>query len=331
MPIRKVHGEHMTQPLHVVLGAGQVGGQVASLLRDRGLRVRVVCRGAVRDVGNGVEHRAADLRDPEAAIAAMAGADVLYHCVNPPYEVWATELPRLTANILVGAARANARLIVLDNLYMYGDTQHMNEDTPMAPTTRKGELRARASDELLAAHHAGTVRVAIARASDFFGPGATNAHFGDRFYRRIFAGKPGECLGDVDQPHTYSFTPDVAAGLVTLGLDERGDGKVWMLPAHPAESTRAVANRMGAVLGREIRMTRIPGWALTIMGLFSKPMRELGEMTYQWLQPFAVDDSRFRATFGVEPTAWTKAIDRTMTWARSRYGAEVVKAERVVI
>jgi hypothetical protein len=41
---------------------------------------------------------------------------------------------------------------------------------PYAPNTRKGSVRARMSKELMGAHTSGKVRVAIGRASDYFGP-----------------------------------------------------------------------------------------------------------------------------------------------------------------
>nr|MBA3542040.1 NAD-dependent epimerase [Deltaproteobacteria bacterium] len=199
------------------------------------------------------------------------------------------------------------------------------EDTPFAPVCKKGEYRVHATERLLAAHRAGNVRVAIGRASDFFGPATPLAHFGERFYQRVLAGKPGECIGDPDMPHTYSYSPDVARGLVTLGLDERGDGKTWMLPVQPAESARAVTNRMGKALGREIRVTRVPKLAMRLLGVFSSQMAELVEMTYQWEQPFVVDDSRFRATFGGLPTDWDAAIAATIGWAAPTY-ARAAKA-----
>ena len=49
----------------------------------------------------------------------------------------------------------------------------MTEDLPLAATTVKGRTRAAMTAELLAAADAGRVRVAIGRASDFFGPGVT--------------------------------------------------------------------------------------------------------------------------------------------------------------
>ena len=201
------------------------------------------------------------------------------------------------------------------------------QQLPIAPVSRKGRYRAAAAAQLLDAHRRGEARVAIGRASDFFGPGVVSAHFGDRFYRRIFANKPGECIGDPDQRHTYSFAPDVAAGLVALGLDPRGDGQAWMLPALPAESTRAVVARMGGVLGRTVEVSAIPGFAMRLMGLFSRPMRELAEMRYQWQQPFVVDDARFRETFGVSATPWDRAISETMAWAGARYAADDTVAQ----
>lgn len=71
----------------------------------------------------------------------------------------------------------------------------------MRPNTRKGALRARIREEFLEAHARGAIEVAIGRASDFYGPGVVDSHFGDRFWSRGLAGKPAECLGDPDQPH----------------------------------------------------------------------------------------------------------------------------------
>ena len=45
----------------------------------------------------------------------------------------------------------------------------MTEDVPLAATTVKGRTRAAMTRELLAAAEAGRVRIAIGRASDFFG------------------------------------------------------------------------------------------------------------------------------------------------------------------
>ncbi len=129
-------------------------------------------------------------------------------------------------------------------------------------------------------------------------------------------------FGDPDQPHSYSYIPDVAAGLVALGSSETARG-VWMLPVLPAETTRAVIARFGKAMGRDIGITIPPAWLLRGVGVFYSMAREIAEMTYQWKQPYVLDDARFRATFGFGATPWDAAIAETVAWATSVYGAGV--------
>lgn len=310
-------------PLHVVLGAGQLGPPVAARLAARGLRVRLVRRGAFAAAPPpGVTHVAADVLDPAALAAALDGAAVVYHCVNPLYTQWDELLLPLSRAIAAGAARAGARLVVLDNLYMYGHAPGgvMREDTPVAPCSRKGELRARAAAELLEARARGDLRVTIGRASDFYGPGAVLAAvFGDRFWPRALAGRAGEVFGDPDQPHSYSYVPDVADALVTLGTDARATEPLYHLPVAPAEPTRAVFARIAAALGHPVPARAVPTWLLRGAGLVSPLVREVAEMTYQWKAPFILDDRKFRATFGRGATSWDDGIAATVAWARAHY------------
>ena len=108
--------------LHVVLGAGQIGSRVASRLVARGVRVRQVHTGRSA-VGPGVEAAAGDITDLEFAAAVTAGAAVVYDCMNPPYHRWPALLLPIARGAVHGAARAGARLVALDCLYMYGRPQ----------------------------------------------------------------------------------------------------------------------------------------------------------------------------------------------------------------
>lgn len=309
-------------PLHVILGAGQVGPLVARRLLARGLAVRMVRRGRFgAELPSGAVGVQADVLDPAALADAVRGAAVIYHCANPVYTAWATQLLPMIRAAIGAATDAGAHLVVLDNLYMYGRAPGgvMREDTPLAPCSRKGELRARADAELIAARGRG-LAVTIGRASDFIGPGAVQAAvFGDRFWPRALAGKPGEVFGDPDLPHSYSYVPDVADGLVALGTDPRAQGQLWHLPVNPASSTRALIEQVGAVLGRPLAATRFPPWLLRGLGVVWPLMREVAEMTYQWQAPFVLDDTRFRTTFGATATPWPAALADTVAWARAHY------------
>jgi hypothetical protein len=83
----------------------------------------------------------------------------------------------LQRGVLSAAERNGALLVSVENVYGYGSTggRPMIEDLPLAATTVKGRTRAAMTRELLAAADAGRVRIAIGRASDFFGAGVTEA------------------------------------------------------------------------------------------------------------------------------------------------------------
>lgn len=310
---------------HVVLGAGQVGSVVARELLAEGKRVRVVRRGPAGAAEPGLEWVSGDLSDAAFAAEVTRGAAVVYDCVNPQYHQWPELLPALRRGIVAGAIRSQAKLVQLDNLYMYGAPEGpMAEDAKVRPCSRKGELRARLAEETLAASRAGDLRVAVARASDFYGPGFLQASlFGPHFYDRVTAGKAALCQGDPAMPHTYSYGPDVGRALVRLGEADDAFGQVWHLPAAPAESTEAVVARFARALGRPIAIRRAPDWVLRALGAFAPVLREIAEMTYQWKAPFVLDDSKWRARFGGGATSLDDGVAETARWALERRGASV--------
>lgn len=313
----------MARGVHVVFGAGQIGPLLAARLVEAGEAVRVVRRSAGPVPVAGVEVVRGDAMDPAFCAEAARGAAVVYHCMNAAYfaRVWGEVLPRLQANLVGAAARAGARLVVLDNLYALGRTggRPMDEETPLAPCSAKGAIRAELHRDLLAAAQRGDVRVALGKASDFYGPGAGLSHLGERLLRQLLAGKAAQVTVDPDTPHTYHFSRDVAAGLATLGLDGAADG-VWMLPCAPALTTRAMVELLAAALGAPARLQRLPPLLLGALGLVVPVLRELRELAYQWDEPFVVDDRRFRARFGASATPAAEGARLTAAWARQVYG-----------
>jgi len=171
--------------LHVVFGTGQVGRVLAAYLAGQGLAVRAVSRHRPPGLADGIDWRAADATDASAASNAAQGAAVVYQCLNAPYAQWPQLFPPLQRGVLTAAERAGALLVSLENLYGYGPTggKPMTEDLPLAAKTVKGRTRAAMTAELLAAAAAGRVRVAVGRASDFFGAGVTE---GSTLGRRVF-------------------------------------------------------------------------------------------------------------------------------------------------
>ena len=306
--------------LHVVFGTGQVGSALAAHLAGQGIAVRAVSRRRPTGLA-GVDWQGADAADPEAAADAAKDASVIYQCLNAPYNQWPERFPPLQRSVLAAAERTGALLVSLENLYGYGPVggSPMTEDLPLAATGAKGRARAAMTAELLAAADAGRVRIAIGRASDFFGPGVTGGStLGERVFGNALAGRRADFIGNPDLPHTYSYVPDIAAGLATLGTDPRAAGQVWHLPGPPTGTTRALLDLVAADVGHPVGVRALPKLAVRALGLVNPMLRGLAEMAYQFDEPFVMDTSKYESAFGAAGTPLATAVAATVTWYRTR-------------
>lgn len=313
--------------LQVVLGAsGGTGRAIVDELVRQGRRVRAVSRGAVADLPAGVEQVRADLYDPAQAMSAIAGASVVYHAAQPAYDKWAGNFERLNASVGDAAAAAGARLVFTDNLYMYGPgASPMRETTPQRATDRKGALRIRLAADLLARHERGELEVVIGRSADYFGPHGTNSGLGERAFGNLVAGKAPAATGAVDQPHSFSYLPDLARAMVIIGERDEAAGKAWHLPVMDPMTVRAFSERMAAVAGVPVKLHVDGPVMLKVAGLFIPMAREVSVVLYQWTEPFISDWSAFEAAFGpFERTPLDDALAATIAW----WGAEAVRTAK---
>ena len=301
-----------------IFGTGPLGLAVARRLVSVGKQVRMVNRSGKAGAPEGAEVVGADATDAVASRRACEGAEVVYHCATGAYGRWAEFLPPLMNGIIEGAAAAKAKLVYGDNLYAYGPVDGpLREDLPYRPTGPNTRARAEVATTLMDAHAAGKVRATIGRASDFYGPHAGQSKAGDIIFGRALAGKPAQLVGDPDEPHTYTFIDDFAAGLVTLGQREEALGHVWHIPSAETITTRRFVDMVFAQLGRPARMRPTPRVAISLLALFSPSMAAVKETMYQSEDPWVVDDSKFVRAFGARTTPHEKAIEQTLAWFRS--------------
>ena len=304
---------------HVVFGArGGVGSALVRELLARDKRVRAVIHSGRGSFPEGVEVVRGDATDAASTREASRGAAVVYHAVNVPYPQWQEKLPRILKVTSEAAAHAGARLIYADNLYMYGRVDGpMTEETPYEPVSRKGALRARLADELMAAHRDGRMRAAIGRASDFYGPGPLNAVAGERLFGAVLEGKKAMWVGDLDAPHTLTYVEDFAKALVTLAEREEAIGEVWHVPSPEPITGRQFIEFVFDEARRPPRFGTYNRMMMFLGGLFSSEVREFREMLYQFESPFVLDGSKYARVFGdVVPTPYREGIARTLQWYR---------------
>jgi nucleoside-diphosphate-sugar epimerase len=301
--------------MQTILGAGgAIGVELLKELAGKGQRVRLVGRNP-KPAQEAAEVVAADLSQLEQTIKAVSGSEIVYLLAGLKYglKVWRDLWPRIMCNTIEACKQAKAKLIFFDNVYMYGRVAGpMTEDTPFNPCSKKGEIRAEIAAALLREMKAGDLTAMIARSADFYGPAArtsvANILVFDKFAK---AGTASWFVSD-SVPHSFTFTPDAAKGLVMLAKNGRSWNQTWHLPTRSKPPTgkqfiELVAGGFGVPAKYRILSRPI----IKIAGLFDSNVRESYEMLYQSDSEYVFDSSKFAEEFSFQATPYADGIKLT--------------------
>jgi nucleoside-diphosphate-sugar epimerase len=304
---------------HVIFGTGPVACWIARALRAEMKQVRAVNRSGARPalMPPEVEVIKADASDPAQARNAATGASVIYQALNPPYHLWAELFPGLQAAVLAAARAENAKYVSIENLYPYDSSKPITEDSAIAPVSKKGALRQKMADDVLACHARGELRAVCLRSSDYYGPGVVNSALGDRVFGNIVAGKKAQIAGSTKMPHSFAYIEDVGQAAAVLAANDSAFGRVWIAPHAPARTQGEMIAEASQILGRKIPVSVISPWMMRLVGVFIPAVRETVEMMYEFTEPFVVDSSRIEREFQLLATPISRGIERTVAWYRT--------------
>ena len=304
--------------IHTILGAGGVIADTLAIELTRAqLPVRLVSRRPAIPAGlPALTTLAADLTDPAQTLTAVEGSEVAYLCAGLPYNysVWRHDWPRIIDNTIAACKRTGAKLIFFDNVYMYGKTEGpMTEETPYDPSSRKGDLRARLATQIMSEVRKGNITAMIARAADFYGPGAGKTSIPDILvFQKLRQDKKAQWLVNTQTRHSFTYTPDAARALYLLAMDENAWNQVWHLPTAAAPLTGAGFIEKAAIaLGKTNSYSVLSKWMIFLGGLFDRTTKELYEMLYQYEFDYLFDSSKFENAFHFQPTSYEEGIKAT--------------------
>ena len=302
---------------HLILGAGGIGIETAIALSRRGEQVTIGSRSGTDPGLPGVRAIAVDATDADAITAASKGADSIINAMNPKsYVHWDRDWPPVATAVLAAAQRSGAGLVTVSNLYGHGRVDApMTEETPMRPNGSKGAVRARMWADALAAHQAGRIRATEVRASDYLGERASKqmSFLTEFVLSPAFRGRTSRIpMGRPDVPHSWTYLADIGELAATVATDGRSWGKSWLVP-NDAPRTMSEAAADAAALGghSRSRVAPWPGW-LQRAARVSALIRSLDETRHQFERPFVVDSRHTEQTFGLAPTPWATALERTL-------------------
>lgn len=297
--------------LHTILGAGgPIGNGLAQEFAARKIPFRLAGRKPKPIAG--AEVVSADLADSEATIKAVAGSSIVYLLAGLKYEavVWRQLWPLIMDNVIEACKRANAKLVFFDNVYMYGKVSGaMTEETPYAPCSKKGEVRAQIAVSLMNQVKAGKLTAMIARSADFYGPATPNGLPNILVFEAFARGAKASWLVNADVQHSFTYIPDAVRGVVALSEKESAWNQVWHLPTAPAPPTGREFITMAAKefgVAPKFRVLSKP--MIRIVGLIDPNVRESYEMLYQSDSPYLFDSTKFAKEFGFAGTPYAEGV-----------------------
>jgi nucleoside-diphosphate-sugar epimerase len=299
-----------------IFGYGPVGRATAARLLSGGREVIVAQRNAPSDLPKGATFAPVDALDRDGVAKAVRGSDQFVVAIGFAYSgvAWREAWPTAILNFMAACKATGARMVFMDNLYMYGaQTMPLVETMPLSDYRLKPAARSVATRIWMAAATAGEARVAALRAPDFYGPGVRLSFLGDTSIGKLAHGKPAVFVGSPDVLHDYAYVPDIARAATTL-LDapDSAFGQAWHMPCAPTRTTRDILQITADTLGVKLRISAMPAWMLGPSAMLSPFLRELKEMRFQWDRPYQVDASRFKATFWADVTPFETGVPETV-------------------
>lgn len=299
--------------MQTILGAnGAIGKHLARELRQFTDQIRLVSRHP-QAVDPADELFAADLTLRENVFRAVEGSEIVYLTVGFKYDlsVWKKVWPPLIRNVTEACKQHGSKLVMFDNIYMYDRNQlgHMTESTPILPSSEKGKIRAEINSIISSEFGKGSLRALIARSADFYGPGESNSLIREMVFKNLMKGKAAQWLLNADKIHQFTFTPDAAKGTAILGNTPDAYDQVWHLPTDDRRLTgRQWVELFAAQMNVKPRVTVVPRWMLSVIGLFIPVLGEMKEMAYQYDRDYVFDSSKFNRRFSFTPTTPEEAI-----------------------
>ena len=155
---------------------------------------------------------------------------------------------------------------------------------------------------------------AIGRASDFFGP-EDHDLTGFAILPAVQS-KPVNLIGNIHQPHTFTYVADFGKLLATLGTREEALGQVWFAPSNAPLTQAEFMKLIELELGQPIK-ARVGGpLMMRFLGLFNRDINETVEMIFEWMEPYVINSSKAQNVFGLQPTPLKEAIQETLDWCK---------------
>lgn len=313
----------------LVTGAGGfIGSHLTELLARSGATVRAFVRytstgkygwldSTEPELLEQIDVFRGDLANPEAAINAVEGQDVVFHLgalIPIPYSYlhpreFVTANVEGTLNVLEAARRVGVqRLVQTSSSEVYGTAQTVpiDEDHPLHPQSPYAATKVAADQIALSYQHSFDVPVVVARPFNTFGPRQSARAVIPTIIAQALSREVIE-LGSTTTTRDFLFVEDTARGLIACGSAEGVDGATINLGTGEEASVADVAARILQLVGLDVPMQ-----------LDESRLRPAGSE----VERLVADASKAKRLLGWESqVTLDEGLQRTIDWMRESLDA----------
>jgi len=304
--------------MQTILGSGgSIGTDLAKSLTQFTDSIKLVSRNPVKVNDTDILYPA-DLNDAQYISKAIEGSEICYVTLGFDYKlkVWREKWVSFMTKVVEACLQHQTKLVFFDNVYAIGgdNVNHITENSPISPSSKKGEVRAAVNRLILDEVNKGNLNAIIARAPDFIGPvKKQNSILMNLIYDNLVKGKTAQWFCNADVVHTMGYTPDLAKGTAILGNTVDAYNQVWNLPVDMNALTgREWVRLFAKEMNTSDKVKIMPLWTMKLLGLFVPILSELSEMMYQFDRPYNFDCSNFINKFNFQPTLNSEAVRQTI-------------------
>jgi nucleoside-diphosphate-sugar epimerase len=288
--------------MQTILGAnGQIANELAKELNSKYTSdIRLVSR-TPEKINDTDMLFPANLLDSAETDEAVKESEIVYLTVGLPADTksMAIQFPIIMRNVIDACKKHNARLVFLDNTYMYPQNDKiLTEESEFAPVGPKGAVRKMVVTMLLAEMKLKQIEAVVCRAPEFYGPGKTHSITNTLIFENIKQGKKLKVFLKDNTLRTLIWTPDASKAIALIGNTSDTYNQTWHLPCDDNRLTyRQFIEMASNIYGKQFKYSIISKTTLKVGAIFSKSLRELQEILPRYEHNNIFDSSKFKHRF----------------------------------
>jgi len=249
-------------------GAGFIGSHIVDRLVIDGYRVRVVdnlSSGRLENLkhwlnSKGVELLVGDLREPEVALKAIDGVNVVFHFAANPEVRLSTTDPEThftnnivaTFNVLEAMRRRGVEEIVFassSTVYGEPETVPVGEDAPLKPISVYGASKAACENIIHSYTKLYGIKAVVLRYANIVGPRLRHGVVWDFINKLLVDRRRLEILGDGRQVRSYMRVEDAVEATMIAWRKSKRDFEVYNIASEDWITVDDVADIVLDVMG----------------------------------------------------------------------------------